>query len=365
MPVIDADTHVDETEATWSYIDDPALRPDTVYPSNPDPKLPPARYWLINGKRQIRFVRDDNRTQTTVETRELLDVPKRLRDMDKLGVDVHVIYPTLFLAEFNEQPEQELALRRSYNHWLADRTAESNGRLRWVCLPPYMNIDKAIEELRFARDHGACGVLKKGDREAGRWPADSYFHPFYEEAEKLGLPICIHTGSGVPDFSPAREFFFGRFMRFAAPVPNAFDSLIREDIPAKFPKLRFGFIEAGASWVPFVAYGLKRQLVVQRRQEERGGGTAGPFKRAHYEVDQSLLKNNRMYVACQIDEDLPYIVQFSGEDNLLTGSDYTHGDPADELYFPRLLRERAERGEITKTLAEKILNDNPKAFYGL
>jgi predicted TIM-barrel fold metal-dependent hydrolase len=366
MPVIDADTHVDETEATWEYIDDPALRPDTVCPSNPDPKLPPARYWLINGRRQIRFVRDDKRTQTTVETRELLDVSKRLRDMDQLGVDVQVIYPTLFLAEFNDQPELELALRRSYNRWLAGRTSQSGGRLRWVCLPPYMSIDKAIEELRFAKDHGACGVLKKGDREAGKWPVDQYFYPIYEEAEKLDLPICFHTGSGVPDFSPAREFFFSRFMRFAAPVPNAFDSLIHEGIPGKFPKLRFGFIEAGASWVPFVCYALKRQVEVQRRQAARaGGGTAGPFKRLELDLEQNLLKANRMYVACQVDEDLPYIVQYSGEDNLLVGSDYTHGDPADELYFPRLLRERARRGEISERLAEKILNDNPKAFYGL
>lgn len=367
MPVIDADTHIDETEATWEYIPEPeaSFRPTTVFPANPDPKLPPTRYWQIDGKRQIRFIRDDKRTQTTVETRELLDVPKRLRAMDDLGVDVQVIYPTLFLAEFNQQPELELALRRAYNRWLADRTAESMGRLRWVCLAPLFSMDQALEELRFAKDHGACGILKKGDREAGHWPADPYFFPLYEEAEQLGLPICFHTGSGVPDFSPAREFFFSRFMRFAAPVPNAFNSLIVEGVTGKFPKLRFGFIEAGASWVPYIVYSLKRQVEVQHRQEERGGGTAGPFRRAQYQVDERLLKDHRMYVACQVDEDLQYIVQFSGEDNLLVGSDYTHGDPADELYFPRLLRERAKRGEITESLAEKILNDNPKAFYGL
>jgi len=364
MPVIDADTHVDETEATWEYIDDAAQRPDTVFPSNPDPKLPPARYWLIDGKRQIRFIRDDKKTQTTVETRELLDVPKRLRDMDQLGVDVQVMYPTLFLAEFNEQPELELALRRSYNRWIADRTSQSGGRLRWVCLAPFLSIDKAVEELRYAKDHGACGILKKGDREAGKWPADAYFYPLYEEAEKLDLPICFHTGSGVPDFSPAREFFFSRYMRFAAPVPNAFNSLIIEGVTQKFPKLRFGFIEAGASWVPFIVYSLRRQVEVQRRQDSRGEA-AGPFRRAQYVVDENLLKDHRLFVACQVDEDLPYIVKFSCEDNLLVGSDYTHGDPADELYFPRLLRERAKRGYISESLAEKILNDNPKAFYGL
>ena len=57
-------------------------------------------------------------------------------------------------------------------------------------------MDEAVKELRFAKEHGACGVLKKGDREADKWITDPYFLPLYAEAEKLDLPICIHTGSG-------------------------------------------------------------------------------------------------------------------------------------------------------------------------
>jgi len=36
-----------------------------------------------------------------------------------------------------------------------------------------------------------------------------------------------------------------------------------------------------------------------------------------------------------------------------------------ELEFRKLLQERVDRGEIPKTSVEKILYDNPKAFYGL
>ena len=42
----------------------------------------------------------------------------------------------------------------------------SKGRLRWICIPPLRNMDEAIKELRRAKDHGACGILKKGDEEA-------------------------------------------------------------------------------------------------------------------------------------------------------------------------------------------------------
>ena len=86
-----------------------AYKPTTTYPSNPDPKLPPARYWIIDGKRQIRFIRSDKDSGTTVETRELLDVKARLKHMDKLGTDIQVIYPTLFLMEASEKPELNTA----------------------------------------------------------------------------------------------------------------------------------------------------------------------------------------------------------------------------------------------------------------
>jgi len=354
MIVIDADTHVDETEDTWEYLRETELqfKPTTAFPKNLDPKLPPMRYWIIDDKRQIRFIRNDQETGTTVETRELLDVAARIRDMDRLETAVQVIYPTLFLMEATERPEVSTALRRSYNRWLADRCAQSGGQLRWVCVPPLYDMEEAIDELRFAKEHGACGVLKKGDREAGKWAADAYFFPLYDEAQRLDLPICIHTGSGTPDFLPAREFSLAQFIRTKGAAVHGIQSLLLLNIPARFPKLRFGCIEAGATWAPFVEYDLRR------RMSTRPGG-------ANMNLPANLFKENRIYITCQVDEDLPYLLKYVGEDNLMTGSDYTHRDPSNEHEFRRLLQERADKGEIPRSAVQKILYDNSKAFYGL
>src|SRR5688500_2452997 len=146
--------------------------------------------------------------------------------MDAMGTETQVIYPTLFLMEATERPEVSLALRHSYNRWLADRCAQSGGRLRRVCPPPVHNMEETTRDLRCAKERGACGVLKKGDREAGRWPADPYFFPLYEEAERLDLPVCFHTGSGIPDFSPAREFTLGQFMRTKAAAVNGIETIL-------------------------------------------------------------------------------------------------------------------------------------------
>jgi predicted TIM-barrel fold metal-dependent hydrolase len=262
--------------------------------------------------------------------------------------------------EATDKPEINTAMRRSYNRWLGERCMHSGGRLRWVCMPPLQNMQATVEELTWSKEHGACGVLKKGDREAGKYPADPYFDQLYAEAEKLDLPICLHTGSGIPDFSPAREFSHGQFMRTKAATINGVLGLIVHKIPERYPKLRIGCIEAGSMWTPFVAYDLRRQQVRQQGRE-----SVGVLGIPELKLAANVFRDNRVYVTCQVDEDLPYIIKTVGEDNLMVGSDYTHRDPSMELEFRKILQDRADKGEIPQGAIQKILYDNPKAFYAL
>jgi len=199
--------------------------------------------------------------------------------------------------------------------------------------------------------------LKKGDREAGRWVDDEYFFPIYEECERQDLPICFHIGSGTPDFTPAREFSSARFMKIGVPPIHAFQSLVQFGIPARFPGVRWGFIETGASWVPFAVYNLLRHMSrLQREGPERGYGYAQP---------SDIVRLNRFYITCQVDEDLPYIMRYTGEDHLLVGSDYSHPDASAEMDFARALQGRADRGDIPQSAVQRITYDNARIFYGL
>ena len=362
MPVIDADTHVNETEATFEFMrsEEQELKPATIQTAPTGSDQYGGRYWLIDGKRRPRSsngAEADERTGTTLGMRELSDVPARLAAMDRMGVEVQVIYPSLFLSEGTEKPEVDLALRRSYNRWMADRCAQSSGRLRWVCAPPLLDMEASIDEIRFAKDHGACGVLKKGDVEAGRWPNQEYFFPLYEEAERLDLPICFHLGTGEAKLWSSRDHSTVRFYRLQLPVVQAFHGLLAHGVPSRFPALRFGSVEADASWVPFVLYDLKRRVPRSTVGRQYEGNTATS--------SVQMVQANRMYVSCQVDEDLPYIIKWAGEDNLMVGSDFTHPDASLELGFSQLLQERADRGEISQQAVQKILYDNPKRFYGL
>jgi hypothetical protein len=117
-------------------------------------------------------------------------------------------------------------------------------------------------------------------------------------------------------------------------------------------------VENGASWVPYCVYKLQRN---KERRQNTGAGIGGP----DYELGQGVLRDNRMYVTCQIDEDVPYLLTWAGAHNLMIGSDYAHSDPSQEGHFPSLLRDWAGRGQISTEDVERILYANPKECYGL
>ena len=191
MAVIDSDAHVVETERTWEFMEDFAcsFKPEVVVPKAGGDR----EYWMVEGR---TFAKNSNIGKDTPdEAREMSDIDARLAHMDELGVDLHVLYPTIFLRPLTRRPDAEVALCKSYNRWLADIWKKSGDRLRWVVLPPVMSLDKAIEELHFGKENGACGVYMRsadGDRRL----SDSYYAPMYQEAAKLDLPICVHASSG-------------------------------------------------------------------------------------------------------------------------------------------------------------------------
>ncbi len=246
MAMIDADTHVDECEDTWKKLEGtPFAKYIPVTTTMPPDEAKRAGYnatnsrcWVVEGRLQNRAIRDDINHPPRV-FRELQDVPGRVAHMDKMGVAVQVIFPTFFIRYNTSNAEAEWALTTTYNRWLAEKCAPTNGRLRWAAVLPLLSPDKAVAELRWAKEHGACGIFKRGF-DLDRYVTDPHFFPVYEEASALDLPLCIHTGHPLPGHEWDRGF----------PIMYSCGAVVSSGIAKKFPKLRFGFIESGASWIP-------------------------------------------------------------------------------------------------------------------
>ena len=268
--------------------------------------------------------------------------------MDELGIEVQALFPTTLLHSVTDRPEVEVALARTYNRWMADRCSVSHGRLRWVALMPTLDIDACVREVQFARDNGACGVMKKGVEVGDRSASDPYFFPLYEECDRLNVPVCFHQGVGDPNNSNTAD---NTARMSVLNVISAFSSLGGSRVPERFPNVRWGFIEAGASWVPYVIKDL---------------GVRGKAAKAGFDWKTEFLAHNHFYVTCDTEDDVAYLVNsYGAEDYLMIGTDYSHVDQSAELRAHAVLVEQAEKGEFSPAVASKIVDDNGRRFYGL
>jgi predicted TIM-barrel fold metal-dependent hydrolase len=336
VTTIDADAHVIETEHTWEYGEpsEEKLMPKALTQGGVD-------YWLIDDRLFLR--RRNFGHNTPVASQELRDVSARLRHMDELEIDVQVIYPTLGLIPLTKRPDVELAMDRSYNRWMADIWSQGNGRVRWAAVVPWLSIDEAVAETRWAKEHGACAVFIRG-LEAERTPSDPYFFPVYAEAERLNLPLCLHAGNA--SFARHDLYVSDLMSKFKLPVAGAFHEIVAARISERFPRLRFGFIEATAQWVPW-AITFTNQILEREKRP----------------IPDKLMVDHRLYVTCELIDDLDYVLRYAGEDNLLIGTDYGHADTSAVLEALQHLMRQEER--VSPTAIQKILDDNPRALYAL
>jgi hypothetical protein len=82
-------------------------------------------HWVIDGKIRglfrFTFSKEDldkksaeigRDVSTTMATRDLADVAARIKHMDELGIDIQVLYTSIFLDQVTERADTEVAVRR-------------------------------------------------------------------------------------------------------------------------------------------------------------------------------------------------------------------------------------------------------------
>ena len=162
------------------------------------------------------------------------------------------------------------------------------------------------------------------------------------------MPIAVHIANGNPSIldlfrSPYQQG--GGFAAFRIPTVMACQQVLTSDLSERFPRLRWGFIEASAQWVPWVVSDSKERFAV--------AGKPCP---------ENLLEEKRVYVTCQTNDDLPFVLKHAGENSIVIGTDYGHIDPSSELDAISVLKEKSGLPQETIT---KIVDTNPRALYGL
>jgi predicted TIM-barrel fold metal-dependent hydrolase len=374
MGYIDCDTHILENDETWTYLD-PAERiykPQkiefTEQNAAPENNQTSKTFWIA-GDSFARLQPPDSRPagfgkQYSAEVTWLDDVSRRLEDMDLLGVDVQVIISTFFIGIEMENPLADAALCRSWNRWAAERTSDARGRLPWLAVVPTRSMDRTIAEMRFAREHGAVGVFLNG-QEASLYLNDPYFYPMYEVAQELDLAMCVHVGGKVRRI---RGLSIGNvlptqaaFMDHLSPLMAGFWAVLSSDLDQRFPALRWSYLEGGATWAPAVFQQQQRLTSTNDPDAYEMTDRGINVTIAHLPAAELMAQKN-LYIACEADEDLPYLVSLLGEGALVSGSDYGHNDIGSEPLAHSVI---AGRADLSAEAAHRILDTNGRKLFGI
>jgi predicted TIM-barrel fold metal-dependent hydrolase len=183
------------------------------------------------------------------------DGAERLKIMDIDGVDAEMLYPpqrAMLTFMKNQDKDAHLAGIRAYNRWLKDGfCAPDPDRLIGIFQTPNVGIETSVAELKRAKKEGFKGVA------ISAWPSGGDNlrpddDPFWEAAADLDMPVSIHL------LLAAQQQKMGASNKGSVAIgASAFMytmplivELTFQGVFDRFPKLRVGFIEVGAGWIP-------------------------------------------------------------------------------------------------------------------
>jgi predicted TIM-barrel fold metal-dependent hydrolase len=282
----------------------------------------------------------------------------RLADMDREGIDLAVLYPSLGLNFWAvTDVDVAVSLARAYNDWLASYCTADPARLHGAAMVPWQSPDAAVAELRRAHDElGFRTVFLRPNPCLGRTIAHPSHERFWEEAEALDVTVGIHEGSSntIETLGDDRRPFNPLVLHA---VSHAFEhmlacaQLITQGVLERHPTLRFVFLEAGGAWAPYWLWRLDEQV-------DGFGGFCPDMKLAPSEYFR-----RQCWVSFEIDEPtLPSLLAHVGADRVVWGSDYPHHDAT----FPgAVARLRETIGPLPAPERDRVLGENALDCYRL
>jgi len=290
-----------------------------------------------------------------------------LSDMDQDGIAAQVIFAGggndeplpwtggLIQAGGGSYPKELVeASIRIWNEWLSDFTSTSPERLLGVGAVPMGDIDAAVREVHWAKEHGLRALNLPAPRSELLPFNDLAYEPFWDAVEETGLPLMTHSASGeVPDVPPSSRgayFIFGTEILWFS--RRGLAQLTFGGVFDRHPSLKIVFTEQRVTWVGETLMDLDSAYLDPNRNIPDA-----PLRRpSEYWKANCYIAGSFMapYEAARRDE--------VGVDNLMWGTDYPHVEGT----WPRTkLALRNTFSEVPEPEARKILGDNAVRVFGL
>src|SRR5579871_1603116 len=259
----------------------------------------------------------------------------RPRALDLLGFASQLIFNTfangtLCAVEHSGDLNLAYGMARAHNRAITEFCAVDR-RLLAVGYVPLADFARAEAMAEEALSLGCAALMVASACPPGHSPSHTALDPVWAQAQEAGVPVVFHVGGGgrlldpayfenalpaLPDFHGGAENFRSvDYMAIPYPPMQTLATLIIDGVLDRFPDLRIGVIEQGASWLPGLMRMLESAVDAFSRNEER-------LRRLSLRPAEFIRRQVR--VTPYPHEDTGWIIEQSGEEVCMFSSDYPH-----------------------------------------
>ena len=340
MHVYDADAHVVETPDFLTAHADPefrarlpALRLSTVKPGE-ETRIEEMRRLHADPDYRARDAQEIMTRKNWSATGSFLK-EDRPRALDLLGVGAQLVFNTFTSAAFvraehGDDDALPYAMARAHNRAMSEFCAVDS-RLMATGYVPLRDSSRVLATAREALALGCKALLIPSKCPRTHSPSHVDLDPLWAFAEAAGAPIVFHVGGGgdllEPQYFenglPAEKDFHGGeenfrsidYMAIPRPVMQTLATMILDGVLERFPRLKLGVIEQGASWLPGWMRQLDSAFEAFARHEER-------LRRLSLRPSEYVRRQVR--VTPYPTEDVGWIVANAGEEVCMFSTDFPH-----------------------------------------
>ena len=310
------------------------------------------------------------------DTRRLRNWDNEMRNSQQEadGVVAEVIFPNTvppFFPSFvlfakpptAEEYRHRRAGVRAHNRWLVDFCNEFPERRAGVGQIFVNDVDDAIEDVRWIKEHGLRGgILLPNIAPDVKWVKPLYdptYDRLWEVCQDLEVPVNVHSGTGNPDYGPYPTSMLLYINEVVFYSQRPFVQLVLSGVFERFPRLKFVMTEAGCAWVPPLLDQLDWAL-----ESIRATGATGEIRYGSEQVlPRSATEYFRQNVWMGVSQPREADVEARhkiGIDRFMWGSDYPH-DEGTHPYTREHLRSRFS--SVDPSELRKMLSENAAQLY--
>ena len=297
------------------------------------------------------LTRETNVKQMKTRAPKLTGVTERLKDMDRMGVDIQAVCPAPYHFFYWTEPGYGAELAREVNEGIAKIVADMPDRFVGLGSVPLQNAELAVRELDYAvKNLGLRGVeICTNVNGKNLTDASLGLDKFFARCEELGVVIFMHP-LGYTQADRLTHHYFNNVIGNPLDSTVAVSHLIFDGVMARYPKLKVIVAHGGG----FIAHYWARMDHAWRARAD----CRTVIKRK----PSSYLEKFYFDTITFDPEMLKRLIDRFGADHVVLGTDYPYDmgedDPlgllAQVKRLPAALRKLIEGGNAARLLKIKF-----------